>query len=37
MHIYNIQPAHWPSGVERSGRQGFNPRPCHTKDLKNGI
>ena len=35
---FYIIPDHWPneSGVRQwSGRPGFNPRPSHTKDLKN--
>ena len=31
--------AHWSCGLsvrQRSGRSGFNPRLCHTKDFKNG-
>ena len=38
--LLQTQPAHWPSGLsvrQWSGRPGFSPRSCHTKDFKNGI
>ena len=36
---FDLIPAHWPSGYsvrQWSGRPGFNPELCYTKDFKNG-